>query len=266
MFTVEQRDRVRDRLIELAKPDGEVAAAALVGSSATGATDPWSDIDMALSIRGDLAAAMERWTRTLEGEFGAIRHWDLRSGAAVYRVFLLSDGPEVDLSFVPEAEFGARGPHWRTLFGESVTLPAAAPPRVDDLAGLAWHHLLHARSCIERGRLWQAEYWISGVRDQVLALASLRWGHETSYAKGAHQLPASVTVPLEAALVRSLDRGELRRRAAGSIVSAVARTRHGKLKRGRRPRRLIRKWSSPRSVVSGVSPVKQIDQEDPERA
>ncbi len=35
----------------------------------------------------------------------------------------------------------------------------------------AWHHALHARASIGRGRLWQAEYWIGAVRDLVLALA-----------------------------------------------------------------------------------------------
>ena len=54
--------------------------------------------------------------------------------------------------------------------------------------------------CSERRRWWQAEYWSSGVRDQVLALACLRLGHPTSYGKGAHQqldrsLPSSRQVP-----------------------------------------------------------------------
>jgi hypothetical protein len=76
---------------------------------------------------------------------------------------------------------------------------------------LAWHHVVHARICIERAKPWQAEYWISGVRDQVLALACLRLGLPTSYAKGADALPVEVTSGLEAALVRSLAPEELRR-------------------------------------------------------
>ena len=40
-------------------------------------------------------------------------------------------------------------------------------------AGLGWHHVLHARSCIERGKVWQAEYWISAVRDYTITLACL---------------------------------------------------------------------------------------------
>jgi hypothetical protein len=66
---------------------------------------------------------------------------------------------------------------------------------------------------------WQAEHWLSSVRDQVLALACLRLGHPARHAKGAHLLPASLTVPLEAALVRSLDEPELRRALNAAIVA-----------------------------------------------
>ena len=52
---------------------------------------------------------------------------------------------------------------------------------------------------------------ISAARDQVLALASVRHGLPAAYARGAHDLPADVLAPLEAALVGSLDTGELER-------------------------------------------------------
>jgi hypothetical protein len=80
---------------------------------------------------------------------------------------------------------------------------------------------LHAYVCTQRGRWWQAEHWISGVRDHVLALAALRLGHPTSYAKGAHLLPAEVTAPLTAALVRSLDVAELQRALAAAVDALV---------------------------------------------
>ncbi|MFF0471122.1 hypothetical protein ACFYPX_27250 [Micromonospora zamorensis] len=52
-------------------------------------------------------------------------------------------------------------------------------------------------SDLERGRYWQAERWISAMRTQTIALACQRLGHPTSYAKGAHLLPADITGPLE---------------------------------------------------------------------
>jgi predicted nucleotidyltransferase len=237
MFTVEDRDRVLRFLLELAEDDPAVAGAAVTGSLATGEGDRWSDVDLAFAIRGRFGAALDRWTMRLYQELGALHHWDLRSGSSVYRVFLLPDWLEVDIAFTPEADFAPRGPSWRLVFGDSAPPAPAEPPKGDELAGLAWHHALRARVCIERGRWWQAEHWISGVRDQVLALAALRLGHPTAYGKGAHLLPAEVTAPLEDALVRSLDEAELWRalKAATTALQAeLARADPGLAARLRR--------------------------------
>ena len=94
---------------------------------------------------------------------------------------------EVIFNFVPEAGFGSRGPQWRTIFGQSHSLEPFPAPDPQHLAGLVWHHALHARICIERGRWWQAGYWLSGVRDQVIALACVRLGYPGVHAKGAHR-------------------------------------------------------------------------------
>jgi len=219
MFTAEERDRVREYLLGLAADDEAVAAAAITGSLATGAGDEWSDIDVAFAIRGELTAAIERWTDGLYRDLAALHHWDLPFATTVYRVFLLPGCLEVDIAFTPEADFGPRGPSWRMVFGDAVEVPAPAPQRRDDLIGLAWHHVLHARACIERGKPWQAEYWVSGVRDHVLALACLRLGHATAYAKGADLLPRELTAPLESTLVRSLDESELRRALAAATAA-----------------------------------------------
>jgi hypothetical protein len=45
--------------------------------------------------------------------------------------------------------------------------------------GYAVHHLVRARFCIERERLWQAQYWLSGARDLMLSRACLRLGLAT---------------------------------------------------------------------------------------
>jgi hypothetical protein len=213
MFTIEERDRVRERVLDLARADPRVTAGALTGSTALGAGDQWSDVDVGFGIVDGVSpeTVLDDWTQVFERELGALHHWDLRAGSWVYRVFLLPSGLEVDIGVTPESDFGARGPNFRALFGNPRTLEPPPRPDPHHLVGLGWHHILHARSCIERGKLWQAEYWISAVRGHTITLACLRLGEETPYAKGAHRLPATVTEPLAAALVRSLDPPELRR-------------------------------------------------------
>ncbi|HKT02653.1 MAG TPA: nucleotidyltransferase domain-containing protein [Rugosimonospora sp.] len=211
MLSARERDEVRQRLLHLAREDPAIAGAALTGSHAAGRADRWSDIDLVLGVDGPPAAAMQTWTRRLYGDFGAVHHWDLPSGPAVYRVYLLPGGLEVDIAFTPASAFGPRGRTWRTVFGQARGVEPDAPPDADELAGRAWHSALHAWTCIQRQRWWQAEYWIGALRGQVLALACRRLGHPTGYAKGAHLLPPELTAPLEATLVRALDGAELTR-------------------------------------------------------
>jgi len=221
MFTADEADRILTRLLGLAETDPAIAGAAITGSRAAGGDDVWSDIDLAFGVTGPVGPAMGRWTERLYRDFAAVHHWDLPAGPTVYRVFLLPGWLEVDIGFAAQACFGPLGPSWRTVFGQTAELDAPEPPSAGTLAGRAWHHALHARACIARHRQWQAEHWISALRDQVLALACLRLGYPASYARGAHLLPRELTVPLQAALVASLDQAELRR-ALGAAVTALA--------------------------------------------
>jgi hypothetical protein len=87
------------------------------------------------------------------------------------------------------SSFGAAGPKFKLLFGSAVTKPFGQPPAAHELFGYAVHHLLRARFCIERGRYWHAEYWISSARDYALMLACLRLGLQTAHGRGYDDLP-----------------------------------------------------------------------------
>lgn len=209
MFTPEERERVRGLVLERARAGDRIRAAAVLGSAATGNEDRWSDIDVSLGVEGEMDAVLADWTAWAEQDLGALHHFDLHVRSTIYRVLLLPSCLQLDLSFTPAAEFGARGPNWRTVFGETVDLPHGEPPDPVDLIG--WMSLLTANVAIHRGRVWQAEYFVSNVRDQALALACLRLGENATYARGIDRLPREETEPYEAALVRSLEPDELRR-------------------------------------------------------
>jgi hypothetical protein len=135
--------------------------------------------------------------------------------------FLLPDCLELDLSFTPASEFGAGGPKFRLLFGEAVELAYEPPTAADELFGYAVHHTLHARSAIERGRYWQAEYWISAIRDHALALACRRRGLDGWYGRDFDKLPGDVVDPAHDALVRSLEHDELLRTLQSAVASLL---------------------------------------------
>jgi hypothetical protein len=78
-----------------------------------------------------------------------------------------------------------------------------------DIIGLAWLYALHARSCILRGKLWQAEYMISSVRDHIMVLACIRYGLPLAHGRGMDLLPDSVKAQLIGSLVQELNSDQL---------------------------------------------------------
>lgn len=224
MFTAKQRDYVRNYVLEMAQADPRVTGGALIGSTAAGAEDTWSDIDVTFGIASGNAieAVIDDWTQVLEREFGVLDQFNLRSGSSIYRVFLLPDGLEIDVSVTPEEDFGARGPHFHTLFGSTQELNATPPPDARHIMGLCWHHVFHARSCIERKKPWQAAYWISEVRNHTLTLACIHLGESAAHGRGVDKLPTVVTNPFADTLVRSLDEPELRRALAAATLCLIA--------------------------------------------
>jgi len=213
LFTPEQRARLRGELLEYAARDLRISGGAITGSAAAGAEDRWSDIDLAFGVRdaAELANVLNDWTAEMYASYQALHHLDVWADAWVYRVFLLPGTLQVDLALVPAAEFRALAPSFRLVFGEANEARHAAPPAPADMIGLAWLYALHARTCIARGQLWQAEYMISGTRDHALALACVRNGLPAVHGRGTDRLPAGVTAPFEGSLVRRLEAGELAR-------------------------------------------------------
>jgi predicted nucleotidyltransferase len=211
VFTPEQREQLREGLVEAAREDDRITGAALTGSAAVGREDRWSDIDLALCLSdgADADQVVTDWTERMYRDHGAVHHLDVRHRNTLFRVFLLGNSLQVDLGFWPPTEFGATGPTFRLLFGTAVQRPPAQPPEAENLIGMAWLYALHARASIARGRVWQAEYMISGMRDQVLALRCLRHARPAVQARGIDDLPEDAA--LAETLVRSLDLPELGR-------------------------------------------------------
>ena len=144
MFTPEDRERIRTDLLTAARSDARISG---------GATD--------------IARVLEGWTARMYRDHDCVHHVDVVAGAWIYRVFLLRSTLQVDLAFAPAAEFGARAATFRLVFGQAADIPHVSVPKNVELVGLAWLYGLHVRSSIKRGRLWQAEYMLSAMRDQL---------------------------------------------------------------------------------------------------
>jgi hypothetical protein len=213
LFTPSDRDKVQLRILEMAQSESCVTGGAVLGSIAAGTQDRWSDLDItfAVSENTNLIQILDNWTQVLDKEFAVLHHFDLRSGPSIYRVILFANCLELDLSVTSEAEFRPRGSHFKLLFGNAKDIAIPPAPSEDELIGLCWHHILHANSAIARGKFWQAEYWISALRNYALSLLCLRLGLATSYGKGIDLLPHEILKTFEAGFVQALNPSELKR-------------------------------------------------------
>jgi hypothetical protein len=245
VFTVEQRDALRERVLRLAEEDDRVVAGAAVGSLAVDDGDRFSDLDLTFGIADDapVTEVVDDWTTTLIDELDAVPLADLARGPTMYRVFLLPDALQFDLSMTPAAEFRPAGPRFRLLFGETaagesevLALPGdlfiPTPSVAGDLFGWGVIYALHARACIERRRVWQAEHYVGAVRDHALSLACLRQGLPAVQARGYDDLPAETLARFEDAHVAAVEPAALRAALAASVLALMREGAEAGLLRG----------------------------------
>jgi len=235
VFTVEQRAALRERVLRLAEEDDRVVAGAAVGSLAVDDGDRFSDLDLTFGIADDVPVTevLGDWTTTLVDELGAVQLADLARGATIYRVFLLPDALQFDLSMTPAAQFRPAGPRFRLLYGETAAAESEVrarpgnlfiptPAVAEDLFGWGVIYALHARASIERRRLWQAEHYVGAVRDHALSLACLRHGLPAVQARGYDDLPGEILARFEGTHVAKLEPAALRRALAASVQALMS--------------------------------------------
>jgi len=236
VFTVEQRDALRERVLRLAQEDERIVAGAAVGSLAVDRADRFSDLDLTFGVADHLRVAdvLADWTHTLTHELAAVQLAELERGPTTYRVFLLPDLLQLDLSMTPAAQFRPAGPRFRLLFGETAAGGSEAPaPSVAgdlfpstpalaaDIFGWGVIDAVYARTCIERGRVWQAEHYVGAVRDHALSIACLRQGLPAVQARGYDDLSAETLARFQAVHTCTVEPGALRSALAGSVLALL---------------------------------------------
>jgi hypothetical protein len=235
VFTVEQRDALRVRMLRFAEEDERVVAGAAVGSLAVGTGDRFSDLDLTFGIADSVPVAqvLDAWTRTLSEELHALQLIDLTAGPTTYRVFLLPDALQFDLSMTPATEFRAAGPRFQLLFGETAAVESEAhrrpqgglfiptPTVAADIFGWGVIYALHARACIERGRGWQAEHYVGAVRDHALSLACLSRGLPAAQARGYDELSPGTLAAFDRTHVGSVEPDVLRVALGASVLALL---------------------------------------------
>src|SRR5918999_313744 len=218
MFTPDDRDRTLARVVELLSGDERIEATVLTGSLGAGRGDRWSDFDLDAVVREgvDHAAVAAEWEELVYGELPVAHHYTHEFGSTLVRGFLLRNGLLVDLAFEPIAEFAAWAPV-KVLFDRTGRATSVAErweawsptPDWRGEAGFAAHDVLHALVAANRGRPWQALYFLQRIRNRTLSLASERHGHDAQDFTRVDDLPTDEVDHLRASLVADLERDTL---------------------------------------------------------
>jgi hypothetical protein len=213
IFTPDERERLRGEFISAVQKDPDLCGAAHTGSGASSTLDRWSDIDLALCLKPDAShkRVVTAWTERLYRDHGAVAHVDVMRGPTLFRVFLLGNTLQVDIAFWRAEDFAATGPNFRLIFGQPKPPRYTPQPNALSLVGMAWLYALHVRSSLARGRVLQAEYMLSGMRNQVCELACLRCGMTPHQGRGLDDLPALERHTAAICIPRSMGTSELKR-------------------------------------------------------
>lgn len=227
MFTAADRERIRAGIIARARQDPRITGGALTGSASVDREDAFSDIDLAFGVKtaADVAPMLADFTAYMRGANDVVDTVDVPAGSWIYRVFLLANTLQVDLAFAPASDFGARAKSFRLLFGDAANPPYAPLPSAHWLIGYAWLYALHVRSALARGKLWQAEYMLSAMRDQAFALACLRHGTNPREGRGMDDLPEELRDRFVVALVRDIEAAEIARAFGAATALAIDEAR-----------------------------------------
>lgn len=221
MFNVQFREEVREKIISKSKSDSRIVCAAVIGSYAQGTVDRWSDIDLTFGVDEffSTSSLINSWSDYVVKEFAGMVLFDFQVRNTTYRIFILPGCLQVDISFSPASEFGAMGPHFKLLYdkqnkktnGKESEKPPTKQQPTQEIFGYMVHHILRARFCAERNKLWQAEFWISETRNYALKLACISRGLNADYARGFDDLPNEILSSFKDAYVKELNKNEILR-------------------------------------------------------
>ena len=212
MYSIEERNNVQNSIIALAKNDVRITDCAIVGSESVQKQDVWSDIDLSFGFKNgsDISKILEDWNKVMGNEFNAHVLFDLNYRESIYRVYLLPNALQVDLSFTNTDKFGAITDKFKLLFGKSNEREQKQPPDQKTVFGYGVLYALKARCSIEREKFWQARYFLEKLRENLMILKCTIEQLNPFDGRGYDELPKKFLDRISKSFQASLKSSELK--------------------------------------------------------
>jgi len=221
-----ERQQFLELLHNQLSQDPRILGAVLVGSSAVGFADRFSDIDIYGVVTDGLDAksVFEDWVAKIRSLRPVISNFTSQPSPDVWLAgFLFEDYLELDISFQEANKLNALKQKWQVMFDRSGELEdrmkaswenrpvSPITERYIFLLNDIWYYIVHTVVCSVRGHAIRAAYYLNYVRDFCVRLAGLLENVETSESRQVHLLPAEFKDELEKTLISSFEQTEMQR-------------------------------------------------------
>lgn len=213
MYTKAYRNKVQNLIISFAEADERITDCAIVGSESIGENDQWSDIDLTFGVDNEVEIPniLSDWNRLMSKHFGANALFDLGYKESIYRVYLLPNVLQVDLSFTPTKHFGALTKKFKLVFGKEKKRRFTALPQPKTIYGYAVLYALKTRCSLERGKPWQAHHYLEKFKDYILMLKCLSDNLIPFEGRGYDKLSNSFLKKIQSSLITSPSHQEIKK-------------------------------------------------------
>lgn len=211
MYSIQDRNYVQNLIIELSKNDTRITDCAIVGSESVGENDKFSDIDLTFGVKNDIniSQILNEWNDLMSERFDANVLFDLPYEESIYRVYLLPNALQVDLSFTPHKNFGAITTRFKLLFGQSSEREQKRPPELPNVFGYCVLYALKSRCSTERKKYRQSFHYLNELRNNLMILKCLTLKTNPFDGRSYDELPISFLNKIKRTLAKDVKQSDL---------------------------------------------------------
>lgn len=199
MYTVDEREDIKNRLISLFRRLPGIAGVILVGSGAEGFKDEYSDVDFCIVTEAPVEALLEimkKCSAAIHSEFPVMKFQEMPERQL--QIYFLQSFLEIDIGYVELSKLEAVRKRWKVCFDHTGQLDRIMQESWDrirkyhgkktnvdvdqiyrDYYNTIWHSIQHAVTSIKRGQLWRSSYEINYIRDAAIELRGYKLSLET---------------------------------------------------------------------------------------
>lgn len=208
LFTLQERDTVKNIIIEELKKINGIMAIILVGSGAVGFTDYISDIDFSIVIDNEynINAIMKRVNEFICTKWKLINALEMQKRGL--QVYILDNYLEIDIGYVTFQKVSAVRERWLVVYDttnkidsimkqtwetnknnhgkkQSIDIDQAYSNATENI----WHFLMHAIVGIKRENYWRAMGEMNIARNTLIELLGYKYSLETKRFKDVDMFP-----------------------------------------------------------------------------